>query len=121
MKQIKIKTGKATLVVVENAETIFKGISVGDHITFNKNVFPLLPDELHNEDDIYEIIGRPNDLYEEDWEEIVEPSSKYSDFYKSYDVKNTAAFAYATESGITLLRLNGIDDSWLNPQIFIKV
>lgn len=54
----------------------------------------------------YKIIGFKNDITEEQWEEIVEPS--FGILYKDH-TNEKYAFPTAKESGLSLLQANNID------------
>lgn len=52
-------------------------------------------------------LGKFTDLKEEDFEGLVDRSSPYSDFYKSYNKNDVSPFAFARESFISAIEAEG--------------
>ncbi|MFD2594727.1 hypothetical protein [Sphingobacterium griseoflavum] len=132
MKQVTITTGKATIVVVDlpigsEIESAIFINNFGRYIRFwskGKDYLIDLPEEWN----LYHA-GHPSQLTEEDWKGIVGTvkDTPHGDTVQLVDrFENYAKHGYlscnsATESGLSLLKDNEVDDSWLNPQVFVKV
>lgn len=119
MKKKIISTVKADLVVFECSDKAVLTDIHGDNdvvaVREKSNFLFTLPDGVWIQ---FESIMQ---ITEEDWKGIVE--DPISSHYINYGYSNAALkwVRTATESGLSLLKLNGINEKSLTTQIFVKI
>lgn len=112
MKQITIKTGKVEMLVVDLPEgATYAGI-VRDHFYYYTSL--MIPNEDYPYSELIpegwegsEFVGKATGLTEEDWNSIVDWNDE-KQYYRLYPSKEWQGDITATESGLSLLKANGV-------------
>lgn len=101
MKKIEIKTEKATLLVVDFS--LDRGKSIAEALLCN-------PISGNKEFEGYELLGKPSDITEEEWNGIVDTGVdfvKETTHFIDYE-DESSLYRSAIQSGLSLLKANGI-------------